>query len=426
MTTENIPLFEDLYQKVSDHSHKKVIINCDYQIVEKCEGIYVRAYREVIITRQRNDNTFICLRCSRFIKNSGRNNPNCKYIFNDKMLKNIDTERKAYLLGWIASDGSIRKGEISIGIHEKDIDILEELRDIICTDLNIKSVKNLVILRISSSRIAVDACKHLSISPGKKDTSVKFPEHLDANLQWDFLRGYFDGDGSISNRKCGYPRCNISSNSIDMLKSIKKLSNSKCAIYRNKIEWTGTSAVDFLGRLYQNASLMMSRKYTIFLTIIDWRPKDLKLRWNPINKKMPIFKWSRTCQEAFKPQKSRFSDTGYDLHIIKKLKVKNNVHYFDTCIQVQPEYGYYFDLVGRSSISKSGWMLANNIGIIDCTYIGSIIVALIKVNPDAEEIELPARLVQLIPRTLLMIEPVEVESLDDTDIGDGGFGSSGK
>ena len=40
--------------------------------------------------------------------------------------------------------------------------------------------------------------------------------------------------------------------------------------------------------------------------------------------------------------------------------------------------------------------------------------------------ELPYKLVQLIPRQLILMEPIEVDSLDDTDRGDKGFGSSGK
>ena len=140
---------------------------------------------------------------------------------------------------------------------------------------------------------------------------------------------------------------------------------------------------------------------------------------------MPIFKWARTISDAINPQKNRFSDSGFDLHLIKKIKVQGGVHYFDTGIQIQPENGYYFDLVGRSSISKTGWMLANNIGIIDASYTGSVIVALVKIDSDSPELELPCKLVQIIPRKLILMEAIEVDSLDDTERGAKGFGSSG-
>ena len=110
---------------------------------------------------------------------------------------------------------------------------------------------------------------------------------------------------------------------------------------------------------------------------------------------------------------------------MKKVKEENGVAWFDTGIAVEPPEGYYFELVGRSSISKSGYMLANNIGIIDDSYRGSILVALVKINPSAPDLELPCRLVQLIPRQLVLMEPKEVDELSDTIRGTGGFGSSG-
>ena len=82
-------------------------------------------------------------------------------------------------------------------------------------------------------------------------------------------------------------------------------------------------------------------------------------------------------------------------------------------------------MVGRSSISKTGWMLANNVGIIDATYRGNIIVALVKVDEKAEELSLPFKLVQLIPRKLIVMNDEEVERLDVTERDAKGFGSSG-
>lgn len=99
--------------------------------------------------------------------------------------------------------------------------------------------------------------------------------------------------------------------------------------------------------------------------------------------------------------------------------------WYDTGVAVQPPPGMYFELVGRSSIAKTGYMLANNIGIIDAEYTGTIMVALAKIRPDAEEIALPCRLVQLIPRRVHHLEPLEVEELIATSRGQGGFGSSG-
>lgn len=55
--------------------------------------------------------------------------------------KKIDSPEKAYLLGWIASDGSIRYFGFIIKFHKKDLKILEKLRDIICKDLPINEYR---------------------------------------------------------------------------------------------------------------------------------------------------------------------------------------------------------------------------------------------------------------------------------------------
>ena len=53
---------------------------------------------------------------------------------------------------------------------------------------------------------------------------------------------------------------------------------------------------------------------------------------------------------------------------------------YDTGIQVKPQYGYYFEIVPRSSLSKSGYILANSIGIIDPSYSGNLYIVLIKID----------------------------------------------
>lgn len=137
------------------------------------------------------------------------------------------------------------------------------------------------------------------------------------------------------------------------------------------------------------------------------------------------FLYKRTIEGAPAPAKVHADDAGYDLSLMSKVKTVGGVTFYDTGIAVAPPLGYHFELVGRSSISKTGYMLANNIGIIDNGYRGSILVALAKINPDAPELELPVRLVQLIPRrTVLFGDPIFAENLDETERGEGGFGST--
>jgi dUTP pyrophosphatase len=125
------------------------------------------------------------------------------------------------------------------------------------------------------------------------------------------------------------------------------------------------------------------------------------------------------------PFKTRVSDSGYDITLIEKIKQTGDVEFYTTGIKIKPIYGFYFDLVPRSSIMKTGYMLANSVGIIDQGYFGEVIAGLIKVDKGAPDLELPARILQIIPRQAFHIEWELVNELPETQRGEGGFGSTG-
>lgn len=133
--------------------------------------------------------------------------------------------------------------------------------------------------------------------------------------------------------------------------------------------------------------------------------------------------------EAVPPTRNNTSDSGYDLTLIGVEKQIGDVTLFKTGIKVKPPIGYYFDLVPRSSIIKTGYMLANNVGIIDADYTGEILVPLINIDKSSHFLplneNLPIRLVQLIPRKWHDFEFKKVDSLSITDRAEKGFGSSG-
>lgn len=132
-----------------------------------------------------------------------------------------------------------------------------------------------------------------------------------------------------------------------------------------------------------------------------------------------------TDPKSVKPQKNNESDSGYDLTLIDVKKKIGEVVMYGTGVKVQAPVGYYFDLVPRSSIIKTGYIMANNIGIIDHDYTGEIMVPLIKVDKNANDLELPLRLMQLIPRKVYNFDVKVVEQLKETVRADKGFGSSG-
>lgn len=431
ITISDPPTCKNCYRKYInkeiDKRDTKIQVKCNYGVSKKCCGtqyISIRAYNE---NCKRNHGTYICIQCSRNIKHSGRNNPNCKYNTNDDFFNIIDSEEKAYILGFIASDGSIREsGTISIAIHEKDRFILNRIRDIVSSNSPILDFhKNLKMLCFCSSKMASDVCKHLSISPGKKDRCVGFPDFKDEKLGWAFIRGVFDGDGFVSSVyfKRTAPRCGIASYSKMMRDGICSFCKIPAYVSDTAIEWDGNNALDFLGKIYEGATIYMARKRDLYIDWSQWVPSLSGKGTHGIE---ATFKWNKTDIRAVAPSKSKVSDSGYDLTLIEKIKSIGNVDFYTTGIRVQPSFGYYFDLVGRSSISKCGYMLSNGFGVIDRSYTGPIIAPLIKTDPDAKELELPAKIVQIIPRQIIHMQLIEVESLDDTARGSGGFGHTGR
>lgn len=406
-------------------SHKKVEVECDSKNTSKCSFRHLITYKDYIQNTIRNNGKYICFYCSRNLKYSGRNNPNCQYKnLDDNYLSNIDTDEKAYILGFIASDGSINNNSIRISIHKKDLDCLKKIKDNICEDLHIKQYKNNMIdLTINSKKIVKDCCDYLKINPGKKSYKIRFPELRTDELKWSFLRGYFDGDGGITTEfsKERYPECNIYSSSKIMLKEISNFVKIKHHISKNRIEWSGNNCLDFLGKLYDDASIFMKRKKDQYLMWSNWVPS---LSGYDMGGYIDDIKWAKTRKDAIKPFKVRVSDSGYDLSLLEKIKENGNYHTYSTGIKVTPPYGWYLDMVPRSSIIKYGYILANSVGIIDRQYVGEVLVVLYKIDNSKANPELPARLVQLIPRPIVHFNLKEVDSLDVTERGEKGFGSS--
>jgi deoxyuridine 5'-triphosphate nucleotidohydrolase len=377
--------------------------------------------------RAGNSGKIVCLPCSRFTKSSGRLDPNARYAVDDGFLAVIDTDLKAYLLGWIASVGAIQPGTIAIYVHSKDEETLRALRDALCARLPIKKKnKQLVGFALSSRAIVSDVCRWLKIAPGKKDAIVSFPELANDDLKWAFLRGYFDGDGSVTSLATArglspYPRCSIASTSESMLHAIESFCSIPCHRGPRHLEWSGNNALDFMARLYDGAPLSLRRKRDLYLDWSTWVPG---LGGGGKHGRELRFRWVKCLAEGRPPTKAHASDSGYDLTLVQAAHRTGRVQFFRTGVKVQPSYGWYFDLVPRSSISKTGYMLANSIGIIDRAYVGEILVPLLKIDDGAPDLALPARIVQIVPRPIVHAEFVEVASLEESGRGTGGFGST--
>lgn len=264
-------------------------------------------------------------------------------------------------------------------------------------------------------------------SPLQESDVVVYSEYNESE-KLNFWRGYFDTTGKIWKSQCDGLKCVLlikHAEFVQEFRSFMDISFDTNVVSSDvgavECVFWGTNALEFIARIYKEVST--KKEDTIEMTTNYMRYKQLMYCW--FANEDTTFKFVRTRQDAVPPRKAHATDSGYDLWLLEKVKEENGMQLYDTGIAVKPPHGFYFELVGRSSISKSGYILANSVGIIDASYRGTLKVALVKVNPEAPELELPCRLVQLIPRQFLHLEAVEVEELDTTTRGVGGFGSSG-
>ncbi len=81
----------------------------------------------------------------------------------------------------------------------------------------------------------------------------------------------------------------------------------------------------------------------------------------------------------------------------------------------------------RSGLAiKHGLALSNGVGVIDSDYTGEIRVGLVNLSDTAYTIEPGERIAQLVIMPVCLPETIEVEYLEQTDRGAGGFGSTGR
>ena len=202
-----------------------------------------------------------------------------RYDIDENFFSQIDTESKAYILGFIYSDGCLskNKSEVIIKIHNKDEEILKIIKEELKSDHPIHQVKGYknkqVCFRFGSKKIYNDLTK-IGLSPSKT-FSIVFPK-LSDNLVRHFIRGYFDGDGCVSkigkNRKLNL--CNIFTASKSFKDSLCEILNFESIEFRLYERDNGfsinigkkESVYKFHDFMYSNSTIYLNRKYDKYNT----------------------------------------------------------------------------------------------------------------------------------------------------------------
>ncbi len=130
------------------------------------------------------------------------------HSFNQAFFKDIDIARKAYWLGALWADGCVnyeKRYAIALSVNKKDLEWVRAFRE----DLNaqypihVNDKRQCVTLQIYSKATAQDLIKH-GVVP-RKSYAGEIPM-VCSNLASHFVRGIFDGDGSLFQMKKGKRR----------------------------------------------------------------------------------------------------------------------------------------------------------------------------------------------------------------------------
>lgn len=206
-----------------------------------------------------------------------KNRPKTKYIYDRDFFNIIDTEEKAYVLGFLYADGYINLAArfLEIRLHPKDIDTLEKIRDCLSSNHPITNgVNNLgrdyIQYRVYDKpmlyRLAELGCMN------KKSLILTFPFWLPAELKKHFIRGYYDGDGCIHIRKDnGYPIVSIVGTRA-FVEGIQEIYSDISSYISKKgnvfiITFNCSNALLFLDKIYSDSTIYMQRKYDKFTEV---------------------------------------------------------------------------------------------------------------------------------------------------------------
>jgi dUTP pyrophosphatase len=133
--------------------------------------------------------------------------------------------------------------------------------------------------------------------------------------------------------------------------------------------------------------------------------------------------------EAKLPTRAHEGDAGLDLYASEQAHIGPGERWsVGTGVGVQIPAGHAGLVLPRSGLARDhGIALVNSPGLIDSGYRGELRALLLNTDPaDTFRVDVGDRIAQLVLVPIALAGVVEVESLDESRRGGGGFGSSGR
>lgn len=213
-----------------------------------------------------------------------------KYNVNHDYFDEIDTEEKAYWLGFIYADGYItisNKGwkYFGVSVSTKDVEILKKLNESLDSNYEIKTYKSngygngneYCRLLICSKKIVDDLMKHGVL---KNKTNILKPPKIKYELIRHFIRGYIDGDGSIFRSSNGFNLTIVGTEDIlnyiidyfienNLIKNRVKICERRKGQTVKYFKCGGNLQVErILNHIYNNSNIYLERKFNVYKELL--------------------------------------------------------------------------------------------------------------------------------------------------------------
>lgn len=206
-------------------------------------------------------------------------------VYADNIFEKIDTEEKAYWLGFLYADGcvSANSNTISLSLKESDVDHLKRFRTFLHLDGKLLHKRTKYIngnayvgyrFYYCSKKAKTDLISNGCIP--KKTFTLKFPSDtiISPNLLNHFIRGYYGGDGSCTHGGNGSSKISLEIlGTQNFLNGYIKWTTCESKLFGfnhssiNRSILSGPYAIFVLDKLYDNASIYLERKYNIYLNL---------------------------------------------------------------------------------------------------------------------------------------------------------------
>ncbi|KAM9817413.1 deoxyuridine 5'-triphosphate nucleotidohydrolase, mitochondrial isoform 2-T2 [Neosynchiropus ocellatus] len=140
----------------------------------------------------------------------------------------------------------------------------------------------------------------------------------------------------------------------------------------------------------------------------------------------PVLRFAKLSERATTPSRGSLRAAGYDLYSAYDYTIEPmGKAVVKTDIQIAVPHGCYGRVAPRSGLAVKHFIDVGA-GVVDEDYRGNVGVVLFNFNSEPFEVKKGDRVAQLVCERICYPELVEEKTLDETERGAGGFGSTGR